>query len=119
MILYGNDRQDRPAQLTTRQLQARRRRLAATCPTWKGSSPGRWSIRADAVARRDAGAIRELHGPYTYVVLPRFGAAPARSTCRRGRPRRCAGERGSPPRCAPRGGDLGHQHRAVVPGELV
>ncbi len=63
-----------PGSKTVRQLRARRRRLA-------GSLPDVAELIAGSVLdqRRRCGkegcrcASRELHGPYTYVVLPRAG----------------------------------------------
>jgi hypothetical protein len=60
--------------MTVRQLRARRRRLARSLPDVEGLIAG--SV-VDQGRRCGKGGCRcasgELHGPYTYVVLPRAG----------------------------------------------
>ncbi|MGC8628528.1 MAG: DUF6788 family protein [Acidimicrobiales bacterium] len=66
------DKRQDPAQRTTRQLRARRRRLARNLPEVEGLISG-----AVVEQKRRCGKegcrcnSGELHGPYTYVVLPR------------------------------------------------
>src|SRR4029453_6844604 len=74
-----------PGSMTTRQLRARRRRLARSLPDVEGLLPG----SGGEVGGRSPGGVVEqggrcgkegcrcatgqAHGPYTYVVLPRSG----------------------------------------------
>ena len=63
-----------PAQLTTRQLRARRRRLARSLPDIEGLISGAVVEQGRRCGKEGCRCNSgELHGPYTYVVLPRTG----------------------------------------------
>lgn len=63
-----------PAQLTTRQLRARRRRLARSLPDVEGLVSGAVVEQGRRCGKEGCRCNSgELHGPYTYVVLPRAG----------------------------------------------
>jgi hypothetical protein len=63
-----------PAQLTTRQLRARRRRLAGNLPDVEGLISGSVVEQGRRCGKEGCRCNSgELHGPYTYVVLPRSG----------------------------------------------
>ena len=62
------------AQLTTRQLRARRRRLAHNLPDVEGLISGSVVEQGRRCGKEGCRCNSgELHGPYTYVVLPRAG----------------------------------------------
>src|SRR6266508_3050114 len=88
-----------PASMTTRQLRARRRRLARSLPDAQGLIAGSVVEQGRRCGKEGCRcATGDLHGPYTYVVLPRSGGG------------------GFGPGAGGPGGDLGHQHRAVGSG---
>ena len=61
-----------PAQQTTRQLRARRRKLARSLPNVEGLISGSVVEQGRRCGKEGCRcASGELHGPYTYVVLPR------------------------------------------------
>jgi hypothetical protein len=63
-----------PAQLTTRQLRARRRCLAGNLPDVEGLISGSVVEQGRRCGKEGCRCNSgELHGPYTYVVLPRSG----------------------------------------------
>ena len=65
------DKKD-PASLTIRQLRARRRRLARSLPDVEGLISGSVVEQGRRCGKEGCRcASGELHGPYTYVVLPR------------------------------------------------
>ena len=65
------DKKD-PASLTTRQLQARRRRLARSLPDVEALISGSVVEQGRRCGKEGCRcASGDLHGPYTYVVLPR------------------------------------------------
>lgn len=60
--------------MTTRQLRARRRRLARSLPDVEGLISGSVVEQGRRCGKEGCRCSRgELHGPYTYVVLPRTG----------------------------------------------
>lgn len=60
--------------MTTRQLRARRRRLARSLPDVEGLISGSVVEQGRRCGKEGCRCGRgELHGPYTYVVLPRTG----------------------------------------------
>lgn len=60
--------------MTTRQLRARRRRLAASLPDVEGLISGSVVDQGRRCGKEGCRCTRgELHGPYTYVVLRREG----------------------------------------------
>lgn len=60
--------------MTTRQLRARRRRLARSLPDVEELISGSVVEQGRACGKEGCRcASGELHGPYTYVVLPRMG----------------------------------------------
>ena len=62
------------ASLTVRQLRARRRRLAGSLPDVEGLVAGSVVEQGRRCGKEGCRCTRgELHGPYTYVVLPRAG----------------------------------------------
>jgi hypothetical protein len=64
----------KPAAMTTRQLKARRRRLARSLPDVEGLIGGAVIEQGRTCGKEGCRCTRgELHGPYTYVVLPRAG----------------------------------------------
>ncbi len=66
------DKKRDPAQLTTRQLRARRRRLARSLPDVEGLISGSVVEQGRRCGKEGCRCNSgELHGPYTYVVLPR------------------------------------------------
>ena len=68
------DKSAKPAQLTTRQLRARRRRLARNLPDVEGLISGSVVEQGRRCGKEGCRCNSgELHGPYTYVVLPRAG----------------------------------------------
>ena len=102
MILYSNDRQERPC-FDDHPAAAGPAPAPGpfACPMSRRSSPVRWSSRAGAAGKEGCRcASGDLHGPYTYVVLPRaagrtrtvYVPAAAAEAVRRGR--------GSPSGCA-------------------
>ena len=63
-----------PGSMTTRQLRARRRRLARSLPDVEGLISGSVVEQGRRCGKEGCRCARgELHGPYTYVVLPRDG----------------------------------------------
>lgn len=65
------DKRD-PASLTTRQLRARRRRLARSLPDVEAAISGSVVEQGRRCGKEGCRcASGDLHGPYTYVVLPR------------------------------------------------
>ena len=59
---------------TSRQLRARRRRLARSLPDVEGLIGGSVIEQGRKCGKEGCRCTRgELHGPYTYVVLPRAG----------------------------------------------
>jgi hypothetical protein len=65
------DKRD-PAPLTTRQLRARRRRLARSLPDVEALISGSVVEQGRRCGKEGCRcASGDLHGPYTYVVLPR------------------------------------------------
>jgi hypothetical protein len=63
-----------PASMTTRQLRARRRRLARSLPDAEGLIAGSVVEQGRRCGKEGCRcATGDLHGPYTYVVLPRSG----------------------------------------------
>ena len=63
-----------PAQMATRQLRARRRRLARSLPDIEGLISGSVVDQGRRCGKEGCRCNSgELHGPYTYVVLPRAG----------------------------------------------
>jgi hypothetical protein len=61
-----------PASMTTRQLRSRRRQLARSLPDVEGLISGSVVEQARRCGKEGCRCTRgELHGPYTYVVLPR------------------------------------------------
>jgi hypothetical protein len=61
-----------PASMTSRQLRARRRRLARSMPDVEGLISGSVVEQGRRCGKDGCRcATGELHGPYTYVVLPR------------------------------------------------
>jgi uncharacterized protein DUF6788 len=61
-----------PASMTTRQLRARRRRLARSLPDVEELIAGSVVDQGRRCGKEGCRcATGELHGPYTYVVLPR------------------------------------------------
>lgn len=59
---------------TTRQLRARRRRLAGSLPDVEGLIAGSVVEQGRRCGKEGCRCTTgELHGPYTYVVLPRAG----------------------------------------------
>src|ERR1700694_1929559 len=63
-----------PASMTSRQLRARRRRLARSMPDVEGLIAGAVVEQGRRCGKEACRcATGELHGPYTYVVLPRQG----------------------------------------------
>src|ERR687898_435174 len=63
-----------PASMTTRQLRARRRRLARSLPDAEGLIAGSVVEQGRRCGKEGCRcATGEAHGPYTYVVLPRSG----------------------------------------------
>ena len=68
------DKSTDPGQLTTRQLRARRRRLARNLPDVEGLVSGAVVEQGRRCGKEGCRCNSgELHGPYTYVVLPRAG----------------------------------------------
>lgn len=62
------------AAITTRALRARRRRLAGSLPDLEGLISGSVVNQGRRCGKEGCRCARgELHGPYTYVVLPRVG----------------------------------------------
>jgi hypothetical protein len=62
------------ASKTSRQLRARRRRLARSLPDVEGLIGGAVMDQGRTCGKEGCRCTRgELHGPYTYVVLPRAG----------------------------------------------
>jgi len=62
-----------PTSMTTRALRARRRRLAASLPDVEGLIAGSVVSQGRRCGKEGCRCSRgELHGPYTYVVLPRI-----------------------------------------------
>jgi hypothetical protein len=62
------------ASMTVRQLRARRRRLARSLPDVEGLISGSVVAQGRRCGKEGCRCSRgELHGPYTYVVLPRDG----------------------------------------------
>lgn len=60
--------------MTVRQLRARRRRLARSLPDVEGLIAGSVVDQGRRCGKEGCRcATGELHGPYTYVVLPRAG----------------------------------------------
>ena len=60
--------------MTTRQLRARRRRLARSMPDVEGLIAGSVVEQGRRCGKEGCRcATGELHGPYIYVVLPRLG----------------------------------------------
>lgn len=60
--------------MTVRQLRARRRRLARSLPDVEGLVAGSVVEQGRRCGKEGCRCTRgELHGPYTYVVLPRSG----------------------------------------------
>jgi hypothetical protein len=60
--------------MTVRQLRARRRRLARSLPDLEGLISGSVVEQGRRCGKEGCRcATGELHGPYTYVVLPRAG----------------------------------------------
>jgi hypothetical protein len=60
--------------MTVRQLRARRRRLARSLPDVEGLISGSVVDQGRRCGKEGCRCSRgELHGPYTYVVLPRDG----------------------------------------------
>ena len=67
------DKRD-PVSMTTRQLRARRRRLARSLPEVEGLIAGSVVEQGRRCGKEGCRcATGEPHGPYTYVVLPRAG----------------------------------------------
>ncbi|MGH9122482.1 MAG: DUF6788 family protein [Acidimicrobiales bacterium] len=63
-----------PASVTTRALRARRRLLAGSLPDVEGLISGSVVEQGRRCGKEGCRCTRgELHGPYTYVVLPRVG----------------------------------------------
>jgi hypothetical protein len=63
-----------PSSMTVRQLRARRRRLARSLPDVEGVIAGSVVEQGRRCGKEGCRCTRgELHGPYTYVVLPRVG----------------------------------------------
>src|SRR5579859_4689668 len=63
-----------PASMSTRQLRARRRRLARSLPDVESLIAGSVVEQGRRCGKEGCRcATGELHGPYTYVVLPRLG----------------------------------------------
>jgi hypothetical protein len=63
-----------PGSMTVRQLRARRRRLARSLPDVEGLIAGSVVDQGRRCGKEGCRcASGELHGPYTYVVLPRAG----------------------------------------------
>jgi hypothetical protein len=63
-----------PGSMTVRQLRARRRRLARSLPDVEGLISGSVVEQGRRCGKEGCRCARgELHGPYTYVVLPRDG----------------------------------------------
>src|SRR6202035_2801146 len=63
-----------PASMTVRQLRARRRRLARSLPDVEGLISGSVVEQGRRCGKEGCRcSTGELHGPYTYVVLPRVG----------------------------------------------
>jgi hypothetical protein len=63
-----------PGSMTVRQLRARRRRLAQTLPDVEGLISGSVVEQGRRCGKEGCRCSRgELHGPYTYVLLPREG----------------------------------------------
>jgi hypothetical protein len=63
-----------PASMTTRQLRARRRRLARSVPDIEGLISGSVVAQGRRCGKEGCRCeTGELHGPYTYVLLPRAG----------------------------------------------
>jgi hypothetical protein len=59
--------------MTVRQLRGRRRRLARSLPDLEGMIPGSVVEQGRRCGKEGCRcATGELHGPYTYVVLPRL-----------------------------------------------
>ena len=92
MILYGNDRQE------TTLLSSPSGSCGHGAGAWR-SLPDVEGLISGSVVEQGRRCGKEgcrcnsgdLHGPYTYVVLPRAAAAPGRCTSRRRRPERCGG----------------------------
>jgi hypothetical protein len=62
-----------PPSMTTRQLRARRRRLASSLPDVEALISGSVVEQGRRCGKEGCRcASGELHGPYTYVVLPRM-----------------------------------------------
>lgn len=60
--------------MTSRQLRARRRRLARSLPDVEGLIAGSVVEQGRRCGKEGCRCMAgELHGPYTYVVLPRAG----------------------------------------------
>jgi hypothetical protein len=63
-----------PGSMTVRQLRARRRRLARSLPDVEGLISGAVVEQGRRCGKEGCRCTRgELHGPYTYVLLPRDG----------------------------------------------
>jgi hypothetical protein len=63
-----------PPSMTVRQLRSRRRRLAGSLPDVEGLITGSVVEQGRRCGKEGCRcATGELHGPYTYVVLPRSG----------------------------------------------
>jgi len=63
-----------PGSMTTRQLRARRRRLARSLPDVEGLIAGSVVEQGRRCGKEGCRcATGQAHGPYTYVVLPRSG----------------------------------------------
>src|SRR5258708_31972222 len=63
-----------PGSMTVRQLRSRRRRLARSTPNMEGLIAGSVVEQGRRCGKEGCRCTRgELHGPYTYVVLPRVG----------------------------------------------
>jgi hypothetical protein len=68
------DKNPSPAELTTRRLRTRRRRLAHNLPAVEGLISGAVVEQGRRCGKEGCRCNSgELHGPYTYVVLPRAG----------------------------------------------
>jgi hypothetical protein len=63
-----------PASMTTRRLRSRRQRLARSLPDVEGLVAGSVVEQGRRCGKEGCRcATGDLHGPYTYVVLPRAG----------------------------------------------
>src|SRR5512132_1806811 len=94
-----------PGSMTTRQLRARRRRLARSLPDVEGLIAGSVVEQGRRCGKEGCRcATGQAHGPYTYVVLPRSGGRAV-----------APGGGALDPGAGGAGGDLGQQYRAVGP----